>query len=268
MTSSTYSLHVEDSGAGVPVVALHSSGLSSRQWRRLGSGLVARGFRAIVPDLVGHGSSPPWPESTPFTFDVDVGLVRALLEGLDQPAHLVGHSYGAFVGLLAALGAPSRIRSLALYEPVSFGLLDPVEDVDAARELRTVGVTWEPSAEGRERWLKAFVEYWSGVGAWDALREDARAEFRRTSWVVHHAVASLVLDRTPASAYAALKAPALLMTGERSTVAAHATIRRLAAALPSARIFTVPGAGHMGPLTHADVVNQAIMQSVASLAST
>src|ERR1700728_415065 len=98
MTSSSYSLHVEDSGAGVPVVALHSSGLSSRQWRRLGAGLVARGFRAIVPDLVGHGGSPPWPESTPFTFDVDVALVGALLERLDAPVHLVGHSYGAFVG--------------------------------------------------------------------------------------------------------------------------------------------------------------------------
>jgi pimeloyl-ACP methyl ester carboxylesterase len=73
-----------------------------------------------------------------------------------------------------------------------------------------------------------------------------------------------VKDETPAAAYAALKAPALLITGEHSTVAAHATIRRLAAALPSASVFTVPGAGHMGPLTHADVVNQVIVDWVAS----
>jgi pimeloyl-ACP methyl ester carboxylesterase len=259
MTASTYSLHVEDSGSGVPVVALHSSGLSSRQWRRLASALVDRGLRAVVPDLVGHGKSPPWPESTPFSFDVDVDLVVALLESLEGPVHLVGHSYGAFVALLAARAVPSRVRSLALYEPVACGLLDPVEDADAAQELESVGSPWDESPEGRERWLQSFVEYWSGAGAWAALREDARAEFRRTAWVVHQAVVALAHDTTPASAYRIVSAPALLMTGAESTLAAHAVLRRLGEALPDARAVTVPGAGHMGPLTHADVVNAAIL---------
>jgi pimeloyl-ACP methyl ester carboxylesterase len=268
MTSpSTFPLHVEDSGTGVPVVALHSSGLSSRQWRRLGSALVEQGFRAVVPDLAGHGRSPEWPEPKPFSFDVDVEQVVALLETLPGPVHLVGHSYGAFVGLLAARQAPSRIRSLALYEPVSFGLLDPVEDADAGRELASVGATWDGSVEGRERWLRSFVEYWSGPGAWDALREDARAEFRRVGWVMHRAVVSLVKDRTPASAYEVVKAPLLLMTGEHSTLAAHAVIRRLSQALPGARVYTVPGAGHMGPLTHSDLVNRAILDFVAVASS-
>jgi len=263
MTASTYSLHVEDSGAGVPVVALHSSGLSSRQWRRLGTALVDRGLRAVVPDLVGHGKSPAWPEETPFSFHVDVDLVVALLGSLEGPVHLVGHSYGAFVGLLAARAAPSRVRSLALYEPVSFGVLDPAEDADAMRELQAVGVTWEDSPEGRERWLKGFVEYWSGPGAWAALREDARAEFRRVAWVVNRAVTSLVNDTTPPTAYAGIQAPVLLMTGQQSTLAAHAVLRRLQGALPDARTFTVPDAGHMGPLTHAEVVNRAILDWLA-----
>lgn len=265
MTSSTYSLHVEDSGAGVPVVALHSSGLSARQWRRLATALVGRGFRAVVPDSVGHGGSPAWPEPTPFSFHVDVEQVGALLERLGRPVHLVGHSYGAFVGLLAARSAPSRILSLALYEPVAFGLLDPVEDAEAARELQTVGTTWDGSADGRERWLRSFVEYWSGPGAWGALREDARAEFRRVAWVVHGAVVALVNDTPPASAYRAVAAPVLLLTGEHSTLAAHATVRRLSEVLPDARVLTIPDAGHMGPLSHADVVNAAILDWLATV---
>ena len=43
----TLPLHVEDSGSGTPVVLLHSSGLSNRQWRRLASALVA--VRATAP---------------------------------------------------------------------------------------------------------------------------------------------------------------------------------------------------------------------------
>jgi pimeloyl-ACP methyl ester carboxylesterase len=226
--------------------------------------VVDRGLRAVVPDLAGHGKSPPWPDGKPFSFHVDVELVVALLESLGVPVHLVGHSYGAFVGLLVARAAPSRVRTLALYEPVSFGVLDPAEDIDAIRELQSVGATWDESPEGRERWLKAFVEYWSGPGAWAALREDARAEFRRTSWVVNRAVTSLVHDTTPASSYSGIHAPALLMTGQRSTLAAHAVVRRLEVALPDARVLTVPEAGHMGPLSHTDVVNGAILDWIAA----
>ena len=131
-------------------------------------------------------------------------------------------------------------------------------------ELKGVGATWDESAEGRERWLQSFVDYWSGPGAWTALREDARAEFRRVAWVVHRAVTSLANDATPASAYQGIDAPVLLMTGQQSTLAAHAVVRRLRDALSDARVLAIPGAGHMGPLTHAEVVNEAILDWLAA----
>jgi pimeloyl-ACP methyl ester carboxylesterase len=86
-------LHVEATGTGEPVVLVHSSGFSGRQWRHLAGELVARGQRAIVPDLSGHGRSSPWPEPEPFSFRVDVDHVIGLLSA-QGPAHLVGPSYG------------------------------------------------------------------------------------------------------------------------------------------------------------------------------
>jgi pimeloyl-ACP methyl ester carboxylesterase len=83
-------LHIEDSGAGAPVLLLHSSGLSGRQWRRLVPELVERGMRAVVPDLTGHGRSDPWPESTPFSFTMDVDRVSKVLRAVGS-AHVVGH---------------------------------------------------------------------------------------------------------------------------------------------------------------------------------
>src|SRR5438270_12284733 len=113
--------------AGSPVLLLHSSGLSGRQWRRLVRKLEERGFRASAPDLTGHGESAPLLEPTPFSFLQDAERVRGMLaEG--GPMHLVGHSYGGLVALIAALGAPEKVRSLALFEPVAFGVLDPVAD--------------------------------------------------------------------------------------------------------------------------------------------
>src|SRR5262245_19828893 len=171
MTSSP--LHIEDAGAGDPVILLHSSGLSGRQWRRLSSELLGRGFRTIVPDLTGHGASDAWPEAKPFSFHLDVDHMIALLHGLEHPAHLVGHSYGGFVALLAAKAAPERVRSLVLYDPVAFGTLDPTTDADAVADLSRIDFRWESSEAGRERFLQQFVDYWGGDGAWSSLREDA-----------------------------------------------------------------------------------------------
>jgi pimeloyl-ACP methyl ester carboxylesterase len=75
-------------------------------------------YRAIVPDLTGHGGSPARPEPNPFSFREDVAHVSALLAA-GPPAHVVFHSYGAFVALLAAVATPASVRSLTLFGPVA-----------------------------------------------------------------------------------------------------------------------------------------------------
>src|SRR5215471_11035647 len=43
--------------------------------------------------------------------------VVAVIQSLEEPVFLLGHSYGAHCSLNAALMAPDRIRKLVLYEP-------------------------------------------------------------------------------------------------------------------------------------------------------
>jgi len=227
-------------------VLVHSSGLSHRQWSRFGGD-------ALAPDLTGHGDRPPWPEPEPFSYRTDVAEIAALVAQHGR-VDLVGHSYGGLVALQAAVAVPEHVRSLALYDPVAFGVLDPVADADALATLAALDLRWD----SKERWLTAFVDYWGGPGAWRALREPVRDEFRRVGWVVQEGVRTLMLDRTPLAAYAGLTMPVHLITGEHSPLAAHRVIERLAAFLPNARTTTIAGAGHMGPLGHADQVNAAI----------
>jgi pimeloyl-ACP methyl ester carboxylesterase len=243
--------------SGARIVLLHSSGLSGRQWRRLEAELSARGERVVAPDLTGHGSSEPWPEPRPFSFRRDVERVASMLEA-DGPAHIVGHSYGGLVGLLAALTAPCFARSMALFEPVAFGVLDVERDADVLAELRKDVLRWDDP----ERWLGTFTDYWGGPGAWAALREEVRAEMRRVGWVMSEGVRSLVADRTPASAYRALQTPTVLLHGETSPLAARRVVERLAESLPRARTVAIAGAGHMAPLTHAEVLNRAILDAI------
>jgi pimeloyl-ACP methyl ester carboxylesterase len=263
MTPELSPLHVERSGSGAPVFLLHSSGLSGRQWKRLASLVAGEGLRAVVPDLTGHGASEPLLEPQAFSFREDVARTVALLR-TDGAAHLVGHSYGGLVALQAAHRAPALVRSLVLYDPVAFGVLDPTEDAAALRELGSLDLTWGPTESDRERWLRSFVDYWGGgAGAWSSLREEARAEFRRVAWVVREGVRTLMEDLTPASSYRVVRAPIVVLTGEQSPLAVRSVVARLGTTL-AAKTRTIARAGHMGPMTHGDAVNAAVLEALAA----
>ena len=259
-----FEVHVDDRGEGAPVVLLHSSGMSGAQWRRTADLLVRGGARTVVPDLLGSGRSTPWPEGEPFRFDLDVEVVDGLLRQIGRPVHLVGHSYGGHIALRAATLDPTRALTLALYDPVSFGVLDPEGDRDAFAEMARVDESFGASEAEHAAWLQGFVEYWGGPEAWARLREAARAEMTRVGWVVYAGARSLVADRTGADAYRSLTARSLLVTGERSPIAARRIVERLGSAIPGARVEHIAGAGHMGPLTHVEQYSQLLAAFLAA----
>jgi pimeloyl-ACP methyl ester carboxylesterase len=259
-------LFVQDSGSGAPVVLLHSSGLSGRQWRRLCSELAST-MRVVVPDLSGHGRSDPWPEPRPFSFRTDVEHVLRILRQLG-PTHLIGHSYGGFVAAHSALATPTLVRSLSLFDPAAFGALDPNVDRDALDVLSKLDLSWGQEATGHERWLRTFVDFWGGPGAWAALREDARAEFLRVAWVVREGVVSMLADATPFDAFREFTFPVQLVTGEHSPFPAGRVIERFGEVIPVARIATIPGAGHLAPVTHADEVNRVLVRALTAAGQT
>ncbi len=52
--------------------------------------------------------------------------------------------------------------------------------------------------------------------------------------------------------------PMLLMIGHETTASARAVMRLLVQALPHAEVLEFSGLGHMGPVTHPEIVNPAI----------
>lgn len=241
------------------VLLLHSGGFTSRQWRKLTEQLAPQ-YRVLAPNLLGYDE--PWPEGEPFHFRQDLDYLETLF---DEPAHLVGHSYGAFLALQLALRRPELVRSIAAYEPVAFGVLDEVEDADAIAGLASVKLTWEPDASGTdEEWLRRFVEWWNGRGAWDALNEPTRAAFRSVGWKLYQEVMSLGADRTSRATYGTIAAPTLLLGGELSPMTERRVVQRLAEALPDARLRLFDGVGHMGPISHAAIVHEAVAAHLAA----
>lgn len=240
------------------VIALHSSGMSGRQWRSLGERL-ANEHRVVTPDFLGSGSNPPWPPDQPFHFRQDVEELKKLIASQSERVHLVGHSYGGFLALQLLIdeATRARVRSIAVYDPVAFGVLDG---------QRPDGeLPFDDATGGDEAWFRVFVEWWNGQGAWDALPPPSRAQFLKVGRKVYFEVKSLVFDETPASAYAPFTGRALVLNGAKTPAPARKVGENVAAALPHAERIVVEGAGHMGPLTHATIVNDAIASHLAKV---
>jgi pimeloyl-ACP methyl ester carboxylesterase len=258
--------HVTVTGAGQPVVPFHSGGMSSRQWRRL-EVMLAATHRVIAPDFLGSGESAPWPHDVPFHFERDVEVALALVRAEAEPVHLVGHSYGGLVALAVAREAPANVRSIAVYDPVAFGVLHAANDAAGLADLAQAEAhpTFTDDAlGGSAAWYELFVDYWNGRGSWSALPKPTQDAFLKVGRKVYGEVSSLMRDRTPASAYAAITAPALLLGGERSPPAARGVVRLLGEAMPNARVRTIEGAGHMGPISHGAIVCTAIAEHIAA----
>jgi pimeloyl-ACP methyl ester carboxylesterase len=257
-------IYFEDQGHGPAVLLLHSSGLSSQQWRRLRAALEPH-HRVLAPDLIGYGRSAPWAGVEPFQYPTDLAVAEAVAALAGSPIHVVGHSYGGFLALKIAARGKVSVASLAMFEPVAFGVLHSAGDEEGLRDLARAdadGSFFAPEQEGTAAWCELFVDYWSGAGYWKRLPPPQQAAFAANGRKMFQEVRSLVQDRTPQSDYRHIEAPALLLSGTRSPPAGRRVAAILAETIPHARLETLSGAGHMGPLTHAERVSDLIVQHI------
>ena len=257
MSSPTGVPYWRESGTGPAVVCLHANASVSGQWRPLMSRLADR-RRLLAPDAYGAGQSPEWPSDRTITLADEVQLIEPVLARAGERFALVGHSYGGAVALRAAAQQPDRVSALVLYEPTLFALIDAEgpapNDADGIRQAAATAAA-ALDAGDTDAAARAFIDYWTGPGSWDQTPEDRRPAMARSIAKVRRWAHALFTEPMPLPA---LPMPVLIMTGAGSTASAHGVARRLIAALHNVTHIEFAGLGHMGPITHPDLVNAEI----------
>src|SRR5215218_6205857 len=106
-------MHATSIGSGPRVVLVHGSVTNGAiTWQEQKP--LADRFTLVVLDRSGYPPNPPLPE-------IDFEIQARELVGLLRPGdHVVAHSYGGVVSLLAA--GKARLGSLTVVEPPAFGI--------------------------------------------------------------------------------------------------------------------------------------------------
>ena len=106
-------LHVQDLGAGPPVVLIAGFGLNSESWQGQFGPLTAAGHRVIALDVRGTGASPKPLDG--YDIDTLVDDIVAVLDRLQlDRVTLVGWSFGGQISMRLAVREPSRVNAVVL----------------------------------------------------------------------------------------------------------------------------------------------------------
>ena len=186
---------------------------------------------------------------------------------LGEPVHLVGHSFGGGVALKIALMRPELIKSLTLYEPVAFHVLNNRNSADATlltalKEVELSLHAGEAEAEAGPG-IKSFIDFWNGQGAWEAMPEALRGKLIAST-------ASVIADFMNGFAESwrledlqSLEIPTQVLMGMESPAIAQRTATLVFEHIQDAELVMLPGLGHMAPIHDPDWVNPRIKQHIA-----
>ena len=250
-------IHFTDSGGtGVPVLLVHAIGCDHRMWDGLGTALSPR-FRVIRMDVRGHGRSAVTPR--PYSLDQLADDARDLLDSLKiDKAHWVGLSMGGMIGQAFALRHPQRLRKLVLANTTStYGTQGP--------EM------WEARAKA------------VGEGGMAAVKELAMQryftdDFRASSSDVVDRIGSGFLATDPEGYIACcnairdldfsgdlhrIKAPTLVIAGEKDVGTPVAMSKAIADAIPGATLAVIPGAAHLSAVENPEAFNKLVEDFLA-----
>ena len=106
-------------------------------------------FELVIPNRRGF---PPGPDVERVDFADDAVWLDSYLE---PGTHLVGHSYGGVISLLAAARRPELLRSLTVIEPPAFGIARGVPAVDEF--IARAEQLWEHGPREPDAFLRAFL---------------------------------------------------------------------------------------------------------------
>jgi pimeloyl-ACP methyl ester carboxylesterase len=133
----------------------------------------------------------------------------------------------------------------------------PSNDADGIRKIVTEAAA-ELDAANLAGAARIFIDYWMGTGAFDHMPESRQAPIVGTISNIRGWGEALLNEPTPLTAFAQLNIPVLYMVGKDSPASSRGVARVLTRILPQVEFVEFEGLGHMGPVTHAEVVNEAV----------
>jgi pimeloyl-ACP methyl ester carboxylesterase len=245
-------------GSGPPLVLVHGGAASNRKRWDIGGVRAALddNYTVYAVDRRGRGGSGDHDE---YSLEREYEDVAAVVNSINEPVTLLGHSLGANISLEAAL-LTNNIRRLILYEP-AFATDD---DVLVSEKLVTRVQNLIDKGE-KEQALILFMREVALLSQeeTDIFRKDpgwqSRLEAAHTLAREEKAFSEYRFD---AGRFSDLSIPTLLLTGSESSSIYKKSTKAVHNALPNSRIVTLDGQAHIAMNTAPNLFIESVISFI------
>jgi pimeloyl-ACP methyl ester carboxylesterase len=244
-------IHYATEGQGAPLLLLHGPPFNHQVWASTIPYLAGR-FRVVAPDMPGYGRSPPLAgdDSPEALIRLTAGLMTALRM---VPGFVAGASFGGAVALGLAARHPERVRGLVAVSALGIQRWPGTFQARLARAARglpgalALGMRLAPRAQARWFLRGALGDRRAADGA---VVEQVAATLRSTTSrrALIRALRRLDDWRFVTRQLGGIRAPTLLVWGERDALYGLPVAERMRHAIHGARLVTLAGAGHLLPV--------------------
>lgn len=253
-----YQTKWREDGKGRPVVLIHGLGMDRHMWKGQVDGLSRR-YRIVTYDNIGHGETEK--PAGPYSLALFADQLRDLADriGLAEFA-LAGFSLGGLIAQTFALKYPERLAALVIMNAI----YDRAKDERAAVIARADAI----EAEGPTATVEAALERWL-TPEFRKARPDVEALVRkRVATNDHKAYAAAYRvfaesDPELAGRLDGIKCPTLVITAEHDKGSSPHMARRMAEAIPGARLEILPRLRHLAPMEGVPEMNAALLMFLA-----
>jgi pimeloyl-ACP methyl ester carboxylesterase len=267
--SSHIKLHYEDYGAGDPIVLIHGYPLSGRAWDKQVPVLLEAGHRVITYDRRGFGdSSRP---ATGYDYDSFASDLKVLLDELDlHDVILVGHSMGTgevtrYIGNYGS----ERIARGVLVSPIPPFLLEADDNPDGLPGSLFEGFV-QSAKDDTPSWMKGFLDNFYNMDQYAGKLVSPEAFASSLDAALGaSAIAAVACIPTWETDFrgdlAKIDVPLLVIQGDADRILPFPkTGKRLPDLVDDCELVVIDGGPHAIAWTHADQVNDAVLQFIGA----
>jgi pimeloyl-ACP methyl ester carboxylesterase len=239
-------------GNGPPLILVHGAGSIANRWFPIIPAL-AEHFTVYALERRGRGESG---DTEPYAIEREFEDITALVNVIEQPVNLLGHSFGALLALEAAL-LIENLDKLLLYEP-------PLLLPELKTLLDELMVRYESLLlEGKNE--EALIMFYNAVGI---SPQEIQMMQSTPEWRARVEAAYTILRESRGEEkytfkperFGHLQIPTLLMLGEDSPPWAQKATQVVDQALPNSSILVLPGQKHVAMVTAPDLFVQALIE--------
>ncbi|MDX2234016.1 MAG: alpha/beta fold hydrolase [Hyphomonadaceae bacterium] len=241
--------HVQMMGKGPPLLLLHGAGAATHSWRALAP-LLADDFTLIAPDLPGHGFTATPDNPQDLSLPGMAARIHDLLATLAvAPCGVVGHSAGAAIalrmsldGLASSAAVVSLNGALLPFPGIAAHVFPPAARLLFLNPLAVRAFAWRAADTRR---VEALMR---GTGS--TIDAQGIAYYARLFQTPGHLAGVLgMMSRwdlfTLRRDLPALRTALTLIVGTKDRAIAPESAQEVMALVPTARVVSLPGLGHL-----------------------